>query len=225
MATVTRASLAVIGLLLFSALGACTTAEGTNALVDPGTFEREVMTSTMQGLALIPQDQKPTSNQRRAPLVLPRQTAVLPSPTKDETAQLPKDSDSVQINTAGLTDADLKRLRDARVVDLHSLSGRPLTDTEQRQLTARMGAANMAVTATTNRPLILPPEDYFTTYKGKNLVCLAPNGQLVALKDPSCPDAIRKALAKAGPDTSSADAAAAAKANVDHPNEPDTFVH
>ena len=185
------------------------------------------MTSTLQGLALVPQDQKPETNQRRAPLVLPKETAMLPPPTKDESALLPKDSNNVQINTAGLSDADLQRLRNARVVDLHSLSGRPLTDTEARQLTARMSAANFS--GATNRPLTLPPEEYFTTYKGKNLVCLAPNGQLVALNDPSCPDAIRKALRKGGPNSGGVDASINSQltslknANASHPNEPSTL--
>ncbi len=211
--TVTRTSLAMVGLLLVAALGACTTSEGTNALVDPGTFEREVMTSTLQGLALVPQDQKPTGNERRAPLVLPRQAAMLPTPTKDSSALLPKDSNNVQINSAGISDADMQRLRNARVVDLHSLSGRPLTDIEQRQLTARMTAARLATSGQDSRALTLPPEEYFTLYKGKNLVCLAPNGQLVAISDPSCPDAIRKALQRSGPNSGGVDASISSDLN------------
>ena len=40
---VSRAGLASLGLVLALALGACTTVEGTNALTDVGTFEREVI--------------------------------------------------------------------------------------------------------------------------------------------------------------------------------------
>lgn len=201
----TRRSLAALALLLLPVLSACTTAEGTNALVDPSTFEREVMTSTLQGLDIVPQDQKPTTNERRAPLVMPKQTAMLPAPTKENTSALPTDSNNVQINTAGLSDADLQRLRNARVVDLRSLSGRPLTDTEQKQLTARMSAANINVASAGNRPLTLPPVNYFTDYKGKNFICKADDGSFVALSDPKCPQKIRDALRREGPQAVSVD--------------------
>ena len=202
---VTRRSLAALALLLLPVLSACTTAEGTNALVDPSTFEREVMTSTLQGLDIVPQDQKPTTNERRAPLVMPKETAMLPAPTKENTSALPTDSNNVQINTAGLSDADLQRLRNARVVDLRSLSGRPLTDTEQKQLTARMSAANINVASAGNRPLTLPPVNYFTDYKGKNFICKADDGSFVALNDPKCPQKIRDALRREGPQAVSVD--------------------
>lgn len=196
----TRRSLLALALVLLpAALSACTTAEGTNALVNPGTFEREVMTSTLQGLDIVPQDQKKPTNERRAPLVLPKDTAMLPAPTKENTAVLPADSNNVQINTAGLSDADLQRLRNARVVDLRSLSGRPLTDTEQKQLTARMAAANVNVAAQGQRPLYLPPVQYFADYKGRDTICKAPDGSFVALSDPKCPQAIRDALRRQGP--------------------------
>src|SRR5690606_22189402 len=86
---------------------------------------------------------------------------------------------------------DLKRLRNARVVDLRTLSGRPLTDAEARQLTARMTAAQLK---SGPRPLYLPPDEYFTTVGGKDTICLAKNGELVPLDDAACPEEIRKAL-------------------------------
>jgi hypothetical protein len=191
---VTRASFVTVALMLGAALSACTTAEGTNALVDAGTFEREVMTSTLQGVGMVPKDTKPDPTTRRGPLVLPKQTAVLPSPTTENVAQLPVDSNNVQINTAGLSDADLKRLRNARVVDLRTLDGRPLTAVESKKLTARMNAAQMASIGQTKRPIYLPPQSYFTTVGGKDMVCLAASGDLVPLNDKACPPEIRKAL-------------------------------
>ncbi len=184
--------MAALGLVLTLALGACTTVEGTNAMTDVGTFEREVMTSTLQGLGMIERTEKEETNTRRAPLALPRQTASLPAPADDtKTAMLPADSANVQIDTAGLSEEDMKRLRNARVVDLRTLAGRPLTDVEARQLTARMTAAQLK---SGPRPLYLPPEEYFTVVGGKDTVCLAKNGDLVPLNDKSCPEEIRKAL-------------------------------
>jgi hypothetical protein len=191
-----KPALALAVLLAASALAACTTAEGTNALVDPATFEREVMISTLQGVDLIPKDEKKPITTPRAPLVLPKQVAQLPPPSKPDTAAIPTDSDNPQINTAGLTDADLQRLRNARVVDLHSVAGRPLTDVERKQLTARMQAANMKVSENQDRPLILPPESYFAGYDGGNTVCRANDGTLVALNDKRCPAKIRDAMRK-----------------------------
>ena len=88
----------------------------------------------------------------------------------------------------------MQRLRNARVVDLRSLSGRPLTDVEAKQLTARMNAANMAASGNAKKPLYIPPDEYFTSVGGKDLICSTPNGELVRLNDPRCPPAIRKAL-------------------------------
>ena len=48
--------LALLSPLLLPALAGCTTAEGTNAFATPATFEREVMTSTLQGLDIVPQE-------------------------------------------------------------------------------------------------------------------------------------------------------------------------
>jgi hypothetical protein len=197
--------LAALSLLLLPALSACTTAEGTNAMVDPSTFEREVMTSTLQGLDIVPQDAAKPTGERRAPLVLPKQTAQLPTPTTVNSAALPADSDNPQISTAGLTDADLQHLRNARVVDLRALDGRPLTDIERKQMTARMAAANINVNSNAERPLTLPPEAYFTPYKGRDLVCLAADGTLVTLRDSRCPAAIRNAMKKDLPPATSVD--------------------
>jgi hypothetical protein len=192
---VTRAALLALAFAGTLAISACTTTEGTNALTDIGTFEREVMTETLVGLGGMPRAEKEEPKSLRAPLVLPKDTATLPSPTvATAAAQLPEDSDKVQIDASGLTEADIKRLRNARVVDLRTLSGRPLTDAEARQLTANMTAAQLKPGA---RPLYLPPEEYFTTVGGTDLICKSKSGQLVPLDSKECPEEIRKALAKA----------------------------
>ncbi|MDP1730705.1 MAG: hypothetical protein Q8L54_05900 [Devosia sp.] len=196
---VARTVFAPVALLLALAVSACTTTEGTNAMTDFGTFEREVMTSTLQGLGMVDRQEKEETNQRRAPLVLPKQTASLPPPTEEKSGVLPVDSSNVRIDTTGLSEEDIKRLRNARVVDLRTLSGRPLTDVEAKQLTARMTAAQLK---SGPRPLYLPPEEYFTVVDGKNMVCLAKNGDLVPLTDKACPAEIRKALQAARPTVS-----------------------
>jgi hypothetical protein len=192
---VSRAGLLSLGLILSTALAACTTTEGTNALSDVGTFEREVLTDTMKGMGMMDREQKDENIQPRGPLVLPKD-ANLPAPVDEKSdtaeAQLPVDANNSQIDARNLTEDDIKRLRNARVVDLRTLDGRPLTDEEARQLTARFKAAKLAPGA---RPLYLPPEEYFTTVKGKDTVCLAANGELVPLDDKACPPEIRKALA------------------------------
>jgi hypothetical protein len=196
----TRAGLFGLSLVLPLALGACTTVEGTNAMTDVGTFEREVMTSTLAGIGMLDRTEKDEGelDDRRGPLVMPRDTASLPAPQPDTTALLPEDSDSVRIDTASLTEEDMKRLRNARVVDLRSLSGRPLTEAETKALTARMLAANKDVITTNGqRPLYLPPEEYFTTVGGVDLICLAADGALVALNDDRCPKEIQDAMRKA----------------------------
>lgn len=189
----------VLGLVLAAALAACTTVEGTNALTDIGTFEREVMTSTAQGLGLVPQSAGKEDPGARAPLALPRDTSALPPPTQSVAAQLPTDNANPSIDTAGLSAADIQRLRNARVVDLNTYSGRPLTEAEVKALTARMTAAGMNVSTTAERPLYLPPERYFTVVGGRDMVCQAASGQLVPIDDPRCPEEIRKALRSAGP--------------------------
>jgi hypothetical protein len=195
-----RAGLATLGLVLAVALGACTTVEGTNALTDVGTFEREVLSSTARGFGLIPgETPKEDLTQARAPLVLPRAGETLPAPApQSAAAQLPANSDTVRIDTSNLTEADLQRLRNAKVVDLRSVAGRPLTEAEAKQLTARMRAANMNVSVNGKRPLYLPPEEYFTRVGDAQLVCSTPTGEVVAISDPKCPDAVRKALQSSG---------------------------
>lgn len=191
----TRAGLFSLGLLLMAGLAGCTTAEGTNAMTDFGTFEREVMTSTARGVGLIPGDApKADLTQARAPLVLPRDASQLPAPTVAAANQLPVDSNAVQIDASGMSQADLARLRNARVVDMQTIAGRPLTEAEAKQLTARMKAANVGVTGTAKRPLYMPPADYFTRVGNADLVCRAPNGAIVALNDAACPDDVRKAI-------------------------------
>ena len=101
-------------------------------------------------------------------------------------------ADTVQIDASNLTEEDLRLLRNARVVDLRTVSGRPLTETEAMQFTARMISAKKYTGA---RPLLLPPDEYFTvSAQGNTLVCLAKNGDLVSITDPACPDEIRRAL-------------------------------
>jgi hypothetical protein len=192
----TRTGLASLGLVMALALAACTTVEGTNALTDVGTFEREVMSSTARGVGLIPGEApKEDLTAARAPLVLPASGQALPAPVQQTAAaQLPANSDTVRIDTSNLTDADIQRLRNAKVVDLRSLAGRPLTEQEARSLTARMQAANMSVTTTNNRPLYVPPEDYFTRVGDADLVCSTPGGEIVAINDPKCPEEVRKAI-------------------------------
>lgn len=191
-----RVGMASLGVVLALALGACTTVEGTNAMTDVGTFEREVMTSTARGFGLVPGEapkQEPTS--ARAPLVLPASGQSLPAPqAQTAVAALPANSDTVQIDTTNLSAADMQRLRNAKVVDLRSLSGRPLTEAEARTLTARMQAANIAVSGQAQRPLYLPPDEYFTRVGNSELVCSTPSGELVSINDAKCPPAVRQAL-------------------------------
>lgn len=201
LSTAARAGLAALGLVATLALAACTTVEGGNALTDFGTFEREVLNTTARGVGLIPGEAaKEDLTAARAPLVLPRDQSALPSPSmQSASAQLPTDSSKVQIDTANLTAADIENLRNARVVDLRSLSGRPLTEAEITQMTARMKAANMAVSGNAQRPLYLPPAEYFTRVGDSQLVCRASNGELVSLSDNRCPREVRRALQSAGP--------------------------
>lgn len=190
-----RTGFATSTLVLVLGLGACTTIEGTNALVDATTFERDVANETLIGLGFLTREGKPMIDTPRAPLVLPKDSSSLPQPKGEETASLlPEDSDKVQIDASNLTDEDMVRLRRARVVDLRALSGRPLTDAEARQLTALMRAANLSVRTKVSRPLYVPSDSYFTSVNGQDLICLADNGDLVPLDDPACPPEIRAAL-------------------------------
>lgn len=175
------------------ALSACTTVEGTNAFVDPLTFEREVLRSTLQGVGLVPTEEKPMVTGDRSPLVVPASGAT-PPPPGQSTAVIPEDSDSVVLNTTGLTTADLDALRAGRVVSSGATSGRPLTDAEARQLAARMAAYRRAQ-GLGERNIYLPPESYFQTVDGQQLICQAANGELVAPSDPDCPPDVRAVFA------------------------------
>lgn len=175
-------------------VSACTTVEGTNALVDPMTFEREVMRTTLQGVGMVPAEEKPMISGERSPLVIPGSGATPPPPSQSA-AVIPADSSQVTINTAGLTTADLDALRGGRVVSSGATSGRPLTEAEARQLAARMQAYRNAQGGG-QRSIYLPPESYFQTVGGQQMICQAANGALVAPSDPSCPADVRAALAQ-----------------------------
>jgi hypothetical protein len=192
-----RMASAGVAVVLALVLAACTTAEGTNALTDFRTFEREVMTSTARGVGLVPGEApKDDLTNARAPLVLPASGQALVAPsTATASAQLPANSDTVRLDTANLSEADLTRLRNAKVVDLRSLNGRPLTEQEARSLTARMQANNRDVTTISgNRPLYMPPDEYFTRVGDADLVCSIGNGEVVSLSDARCPEELRKAI-------------------------------
>lgn len=182
-------------LLLSAGLSACTTTEGTNAFSDFGTFDREVLTATAQGVGLVPMPVKPDPTNPRGALVIPKDTRSLPPPEKEttEVAMLPTDSDKAQIDTAGLTPDQINQARHARVVDLNTPDGRPLTADELKQLTGKMKDYTFAK----RRSIFVPPEEYFqVSASHDNLVCLAKDGTLVAVNDPTCPIEIRNALLK-----------------------------
>lgn len=187
------ASLAAI-LLVATGLSACTTTEGTNAFTDVATFEREVMTSTAQGVGLVPKEKKPDPTNPRGPLVLPKAGEALPAPTEDTAvAMLPEDSAEVKVDMTGLTQADLARAKRTKVVTLSTPDGRPLTAEELKALTARMKEFRISK----QRSIFTPPEEYFSVSANQqDLVCLAANGELVSVNDPACPPEIRKALLK-----------------------------
>jgi hypothetical protein len=190
-----RRTVSVAAMLLVAAgLSACTTTEGTNAFTDIGTFEREVMTSTAQGIGLVPKTEKPDPTNPRGPLVLPKSGQALPAPTEDTTvAMLPEDSAEVKVDTTGLTEADLARAKRTKVVSLQTPDGRPLTAAELQALTARMKEFRVS----RQRSIFTPPEQYFSvTSNQQDLVCLAASGELVSVNDPACPPEIRKALLK-----------------------------
>ena len=195
---VTGQRLGAVALLLLVAggLSACTTTEGTNAFTDIATFEREVMTSTAQGVGLVPKTEKPDPTNPRGPLVLPKSGQALPAPTEDTvTAMLPEDSSTVKVDASGLTDAELARAKRTKVVSLTTPDGRPLTQSELQALTARMKEFRVSK----QRSIYTPPEQYFSVNAStQDLVCLAANGDLVSVNDPACPPEIRKALLKKG---------------------------
>ena len=155
-----RRTASVAAILLVSiGLSACTTTEGTNAFTDIGTFEREVMTSTAQGVGLVPKEEKPEPTNPRGALVMPKAGQPLPAPTEDTAvAQLPEDSDVVKVDTTGLTDADVARAKRTKVVSLQTPDGRPLTAAELKALTSRMKEFRVSQ----QRSIYTPPEEYFT---------------------------------------------------------------
>lgn len=189
-----RFAAALVGLSLLTA--ACTTVEGTNAFTNMETFEREVLSSTAEGIGLIPRDEKEPLKSVRAPLVMPSSNN-LPAPTTSKRDDLFEDSETVQLDMSNISEEDLRKIRSARVVDLRTLAGRPLTEAEQRQLTAQMIRGGLTP-VNAERPLYLPPENYFTVVNNQDLVCLAQDGSLVPLTDPACPPEIRAALQEAG---------------------------
>ena len=187
---------APLALLLVTSLAGCTTTEGTNAFTSVATFEHEVLDPTAQGIGLIPKPApKPDPTNNRGPLVIPKNTAVLPPPEDDNTqvAELPVDSSQPKIDTSGLSNADVEKLRHVRVVDVNTPDGRPLTADEFKKLTAKMKGYSVSQ----KRSIFVPPEQYFTVSQGQqNLVCLGTGGELVPVSDPTCPDSIKKALLK-----------------------------
>lgn len=186
-----RLALAGLGAALL--LSACTTVEGTNALTDPMTFEREVLRSTLSGVGIIDRDTKEPLAIQRSPLVVPA-AGTTPPPPSQSVASIPQDSNRVTIDASGLSTADLEMLRQGRVIGSGSITGRPLTDAETRQLAARIAAYRRAQ-GVTERSIYLPPEDYFQRVGNQNLICLAANGDLVSLDDPRCPPDVRASLA------------------------------
>ena len=99
----TRGGLLAASLVLALGLGACTTTEGTNALTDIATFEREVAIETMQGMGMMEREQKNEDLSPRGPLVMPK-SAALPPPQQGSrsAALLPEDSSKVRIDASGL---------------------------------------------------------------------------------------------------------------------------
>ena len=120
-------------------MSACTTTEGTNAFTSAQTFEDEVLNPAAAGIGLIPPPAtKPDPTNPRGPLVMPKADTVVPPPTKDtDTAQLPVDNGAPKVDTTGLSQADLDKIKHVRVVDINTPDGRPLTAAELKQLTGR----------------------------------------------------------------------------------------
>jgi hypothetical protein len=183
--------------VMAAALGACTTIEGTNALSDFGTFEREVGQETLKGLGVIPQETKAPIKTPRGKLALPKEGVEVAPPSEEtETAMIPTDQDKAKIDTAGLSDEDIKRIRSIVVFDGMASSGRKLTDAEIAQITQNVQAGRLRIQQG-EAPLWVPDQSYFTTQVGgQEAVCLAANGDLVSINDPACPPEIRKQLQK-----------------------------
>ncbi len=187
------ATLAVL-LLVSVGLSACTTTEGTNAFTSPQTFETEVMDKTAQGLGLIPAPVKPDPTNPRGPLVIPRDTNVLPPPETDtKVAELPVDNSQPQIDTNGLSQSDIERLRHVRVVDVNT----PRRPSADRRRVADADLAHEGLHAQFEALDLHPARAVFLgRRRQKDLVCLAKDGDLVSVNDPNCPLEIRNALLK-----------------------------
>jgi hypothetical protein len=153
------------------------------------------MEPTAQGLGLVPKSVKPDPTNNRGPLVLPKDTTNLPPPQTDtqEVAALPKNADQPDINTAGLSNDDIEKLRHVRVVDVNTPDGRPLSAAELQKLVGKMKSYQLSQ----KRSIFVPPESYFQVGADTgSLVCLSGTGDLVSVDDPSCPASIRAALLK-----------------------------
>lgn len=189
------------GLGTLALISACTTVEGTNALTSAETFEREVMTETLQGIGIIPRENtKEALTTPRGPLVQPPNSATLPPPTEDVASLLPEDNDRPLLDPTGLTDEEIRMIRGARVADVGNSGSRRLTPQEAQVLTARLRDYRLQQQIRGSNaqqgdyPLEMPPLHLFTNVGGTNYICLAENGELVALDDPLCPPAVREAL-------------------------------
>lgn len=178
-------------------LSACTTIEGTNALTDVGTFEREVGQETLKGLGMIPRENKAPIKTPRGFLALPKDGAAIPPPTQEtDLAMIPTDRDKAKIDTTGLSAEDLQRIRSIVVFDGLAQSGRKLTDAEIAQVTKNVQAGRLRISRS-SPPLWVPDQSYFTTsVNGQEAVCLAKNGDLVSLNDPACPPEVKAQMQK-----------------------------
>lgn len=190
--------IACVGLTvsLLALTGACTTVEGGNAFIDMETFGREVVDETVIGLGMKPRIYKDVPKNQRAELVLPKQGQV-GAPSEGRVAELPQDSDGVIIDPNKVTPAMVRRIRQARVVDtVDIVAGRVLTPQERKRLSQQIVQARLLFQQSRSVTLFEPPKDYFTSLGGSDLICLAPDGELVLLDDPKCPADIRAALDK-----------------------------
>ena len=163
-----------------------------------GTFEREVGQETLKGLGVIPRETKAPIKTPRGKLALPKEGVVMPPPSKEtETAMIPTDHDRAKLDTTGLTDEDVTRIRSIIVFDGIADSGRKLTNAEIAQVTKNIESGKLRIN-NASAPLWVPDQSYFSVSSvgGQDAVCLAPNGDLVPLEDPACPPEIKKKLQK-----------------------------
>ncbi len=182
--------------LLAVSLSACTTIEGTNALSDVGTFEREVGQETLKGLGVIPRETKQPIKTPRGLLALPKEGVAVPPPSEESgIAMIPTDHDRAKLDTTGLSDEEVSRIRSIIVFDGIADSGRKLTNAEIAQITSNIEAGKLRIN-NASAPLWVPDQSYFSvsTVGGQDAVCLAANGDLVPLEDPACPPEIRQKL-------------------------------